>query len=98
VKPQTARLDRSGRLVLPAAVRDDLELREGDEVVFVSSEGGHEVRMLPRHAAVRQAQAIVRRHLADGPSVVDALIAERRREAAAEDGEAQLGANPRRET
>lgn len=68
MSPHTARLDRSGRLVLPAEIRAELELREGDEVVFVRSSQDSDVRLIPRRAAVRRAQAIVREHLTPGAS------------------------------
>ena len=74
--PQTARLDRSGRLVLPAAIRRELELREGDEVVFAAAEPG-EVRLIPRRSAVRMAQALVRQSIPGERSLVDVLLSER---------------------
>jgi AbrB family looped-hinge helix DNA binding protein len=81
VKPHIARVDRSGRLVLPAVVRSHLELRDGDELVVITDAQEREVRLIPRRAAVRRAQEIVRQNLTPGPSLVDALIAERRAEA-----------------
>ena len=82
--PYTTRLDRSGRLVLPAALRAELELREGDEVVFLASTAAGEVRLVPRRAAVRQSQSIVREHVPTGSHVVDDLLRRRRGDAAAE--------------
>jgi AbrB family looped-hinge helix DNA binding protein len=80
--PYTARLDRSGRLVLPAAIRGELELREGDEVVFLAGASPGEVRLLPRRAAVRQSQAVVRRYIPADRQLVEELVRTRRREAA----------------
>jgi AbrB family looped-hinge helix DNA binding protein len=82
--PYTARLDRSGRLVLPAAIRGELELREGDEVVFLAGTSPGEVRLLPRRAAVRQSQAVVRKHIPADRQLVEELVRTRRREAARE--------------
>jgi AbrB family looped-hinge helix DNA binding protein len=84
--PYTARIDRSGRLVLPAAIRADLELREGDEVVFLASASPGEIRLMPRQAAVRQGQAIVREHIPKDRKLVEELLRTRRREAAREVG------------
>jgi len=84
--PHTARLDRSGRLVLPAAIRAELELREGDEVVFMPGTSPSEVRLLPRREAVRQSQAIVREHIPADRQLADELIRTRRREAGRETG------------
>lgn len=86
VVPYTARLDRSGRLVLPAAIRTALELREGDEVVFTAGTSSDEIRMMPRRAAVRQGQAIVRDHIPEDRKLVEELLRTRRREAAREGG------------
>ncbi|MGH2868819.1 MAG: AbrB/MazE/SpoVT family DNA-binding domain-containing protein [Solirubrobacteraceae bacterium] len=82
--PHTARLDRSGRLVLPAAIRGELELREGDEVVFLAGTSPGEVRLLPRRGALRQSQALVRAHIPAGRRLADELVRSRRREAAQE--------------
>jgi AbrB family looped-hinge helix DNA binding protein len=84
--PYTARLDRSGRLVLPAAIRGELELREGDEVVFLAGASPGEVRLLPRREAVRQSQALVRKHIPADRKLVEELIRTRRRDAAREIG------------
>ncbi len=80
--PHTARLDRSGRLVLPASIRGELKLREGDEVVFLAGAVPGEVRLVPRRTAVRQSQAIVREHVGADRALVDQLLHARRREAA----------------
>jgi AbrB family looped-hinge helix DNA binding protein len=82
--PYTARLDRSGRLVLPAAIRGELELREGDEVVFLAGTSPGEVRLLPRRAAVRQSQAMVRKHIPADRKLVEELVRTRRGDAARE--------------
>ena len=84
--PYTARLDRSGRLVLPAAIRGELELREGDEVVFLAGTSPGEVRLLPRREAVRQSQALVRKHIPADRKLVEELIRTRREDAAREIG------------
>lgn len=84
MEPQTARLDRAGRLVLPSAIRHDLELREGDEVVFAAGDLPGEVRLIPRRAAVRQARALVRHYIPGDRNLVGALIADRRNDATRE--------------
>ena len=81
MEPQSARLDRRGRLVPPASIRRDLDLREGDEVVFTAGETAGEIRLTSRRAALEQAQTLIRRHMRAGVNMVDVLLAERRREA-----------------
>jgi AbrB family looped-hinge helix DNA binding protein len=84
MEPRSARLDRRGRLALPASIRRDLELRDGDEVVFTAGETAGEVRLTSRRAAVEHAQALIRRHIPAQVRLVDALMADRRSEAAHE--------------
>src|SRR5215218_4862503 len=80
------RLSREGRVVIPAAFRESLGLKEGD-VLFTRLEDG-EIVLLTPEAAMRRAQTIVRQFVPEGVSLVDELIEERRREAEreAEDG------------
>jgi AbrB family looped-hinge helix DNA binding protein len=76
------RLGPDGRVVIPASIREALGLKEGD-VLFARLEGG-EIKLLTPEAAMRRAQAIVRQFVPEGVSLVDELIADRRREAARE--------------
>jgi AbrB family looped-hinge helix DNA binding protein len=76
------RLGPDGRVVIPAAFREAIGLKEGD-VLFARLEDG-EVRLLTPTAAIRRAQALVRQYVPEGVSLVDELIAERRKEAARE--------------
>lgn len=69
-----------GRLVVPAEIRERLALRSGTPLVLVASERG--VFVMTRD----QARALVREQLA-GADLVDELLAERRRQARAEDAE-----------
>jgi len=73
------RLGPDGRVVIPAAMREALGLKEGD-VLFARLEGG-EIKLLTPKAAMLRAQAIVRQFVPENVSLVDELIADRRREA-----------------
>ena len=75
-------IDAAGRLVVPAPYRRALGIGDGDDVLLRLD--GDELRLLSRTVAVRKAQAIVRRSVPEGVSLVDELLAERRREAVAE--------------
>ena len=68
-----------GRVVIPAAYRRALNLAEGSDVQLRLE--GDEVHVIPRDVVVRRVQAIVRRHVPEGVSLSDELIAERRAEA-----------------
>jgi AbrB family looped-hinge helix DNA binding protein len=75
-----ARIGEGGRIIIPAEYRRALGLKTGDDVIL--SLGNGELHILPRKEALRRAKAIVRRHIPEGVSLVDELIAERRAEAA----------------
>ncbi len=74
------RIGQNGRLVIPADYRRALGVKTGDEVVLLLRDG--EVRMLTRGAAIKEAQALVRRFVPKSRRLSDELIKERRAEAA----------------
>jgi len=74
------KVDPNGRIVLPAPVRRQLGVGPGDDVVLRLEHGG--VRVTSRAAAIREAQALVRRHVKPGVSLVRDLLALRREESA----------------
>jgi hypothetical protein len=57
-------------------------LEVGDEVVLRLDDG--ELRVTTQARAIRRAQALVRRYVSEGRSLVEELLAERQREAAGE--------------
>lgn len=78
----TMKMSEGGRVVIPAAIRKALELKEGDTVLWELVDGG--ARLTTRRERLRRAQELVRRYVPEGVSLVDELIAERRAEAARE--------------
>jgi len=68
-----------GKLVIPAAMRRALGVATGDMVLVDVEDGELRVRSLAK--AIERAQAIVRRHVPEGSSLADELIADRRGEA-----------------
>jgi len=72
-------MGKGGRLVIPAAYRKALGLREGVEVVVRLE--GDELRILTFRQALRRAQDVVGRHVPKGRSLAVELIAHRREEA-----------------
>ena len=83
--PQYAweRVGPAGRISIPAAFLGALGLREGDDVQLHLAD--KELRIVSKAVAIARVQALVRQHVPDGVSLVDELIAERRREAAADE-------------
>ncbi|HYN41986.1 MAG TPA: AbrB/MazE/SpoVT family DNA-binding domain-containing protein [Thermoanaerobaculia bacterium] len=73
-----ARIDSSGRLVVPAALRKELGLIPGAAVTLRVTDG--ELRVVARSEAVRLAQERVRKYVQPGRRLADELIAERRAE------------------
>jgi AbrB family looped-hinge helix DNA binding protein len=75
-----ARIDKAGRVLIPAKLRKELAVGPGDPVVLETR--GDELRVRPYKNAIREAQAIIRKYIPDRDrSLVDELIEERRREA-----------------
>ena len=83
---------KSGRIVIPAAMRAAMGVKEGDRVMLLVEDG---VLTVESHARViAKIQAKIRALVPPGVSLVDELIADRRREAASEWDEAVLGPLP----
>ena len=69
----------AGRVVLPAELRNQLGIKDGEEVLFSRTGHGIEIRTLDE--AIRQAQETVRQYVPEGVSLVDELLEDRRRDA-----------------
>jgi antitoxin PrlF len=79
---QRGKIVSGGRIQLPVDVRRALSLSDGDTVLIEVVDG--EVHLRPVRAAIKRMQEIMRPYIIEGVSVVDELIADRRREAADE--------------
>lgn len=82
-----AKVIAGGKIVIPADLRRELGIRDGDSVVLESRDGGLSIRTYEQ--TVRDVQAKVKAMLSehyDG-RIVDELIADRRAEAARENAE-----------
>lgn len=78
----TTRIDRHGRIVIPAECRRALGLNEGDELTVQIDDGA--LRVIPRPEAIRRAQALVTKRTKGKRSLVQELADERRAEAETE--------------
>jgi AbrB family looped-hinge helix DNA binding protein len=72
----TLTIASNGRVVIPANMRAVLGLQDGGKVVARGVDGA--VVLEPADAAIRRAQAMVRRYVPEGAGLVEELIAERR--------------------
>ena len=67
----------NGRTVIPAALRTQLDILEGDQLIWSARDG--ELVVTTRRAQLSRAQALFQRFVPkDAPSLADELIAERR--------------------
>ena len=78
------KLAEGGRVVIPAEFRRALGIQVGDELIVRLEKG--EIRLLTLDRAIAQAQEAVRRYVPAGTSLVEELLADRREEAAREEG------------
>jgi len=76
------RIVSGGRLQIPADIRKELGLADGDDVRICVENG--ELRVRSFKEVIRAIQAEVRRYVPEGVSLADELIADRRAEAARE--------------
>lgn len=77
--PLTSSLS-NGRTVIPASLREQLGIKDGDQLLWEIHDG--ELVVTTRTAQLRKAQARFQQHIpSDAPSLADELIAERRTEA-----------------
>ena len=77
-------LGPGGRVVIPAALREAMEVSEGDALLAWVEDG--ELHLLSPRVGARQAQALLKSLLPEGASLAGELIADRRREAESEAG------------
>ena len=72
----------NGRVVIPADFREALGIAKGGELIFRWEDD--ELRIATMKRSIERAQRHVRQYIKPGVSLVDELIADRRREAARE--------------
>jgi AbrB family looped-hinge helix DNA binding protein len=78
--PETrVRINENGRVVIPAAFREALGIKPGDQVVLRVEDD--ELRITTMKRRIERAQRRARQYVKPGVSLVDELIAERRAEA-----------------
>ena len=77
-----SKISSGGRVVIPAEFRKALGLHEGDTVVLSLEDQA--IHLYSFSESLRQAQELIHSFMEPGRSLVDELIAERRREAALE--------------
>ncbi|HMT07956.1 MAG TPA: AbrB/MazE/SpoVT family DNA-binding domain-containing protein [Pyrinomonadaceae bacterium] len=76
------RVTQGGRIVIPADMRKQLGIEIGEDVRVSVDDGSLVIRS--QKEGIRKAQEMFRRLVPTGTSIVDELIADRRKEAANE--------------
>lgn len=74
------KITRGGRLIIPAKLRQQLDLKDGENVVVQAQ--GRGLKVIPVRESIRRAQELVASRIKGRTSLVDELIAGRRKEAA----------------
>jgi AbrB family looped-hinge helix DNA binding protein len=72
----TAEINRDGRILIPAIFRKALDLKEGEKVLILLSDG--EIRVIPLREAIKKAQSLFRSFIPEGVNLSEELIKERR--------------------
>ncbi|MCY0095943.1 AbrB/MazE/SpoVT family DNA-binding domain-containing protein [Hoeflea ulvae] len=72
------KLGEGGRLVIPAAMREALGVKPGDELALEVADG--ELKIKPYLAVIREIQARVQELVPPGVDIVEDFLAERREE------------------
>jgi AbrB family looped-hinge helix DNA binding protein len=81
----SVKVEKSGRILIPARVRRQFHLREGTSHVLLTVDPDG-IRLTTRDRALKEVQAAFRQYIPEGSDVTSELLADRRREAAGEDG------------
>ena len=84
----TVNIGERGRLVLPAPLREQLGVGEGDRLLLILEQDGS-VRLVPARTVAGRFQGMFRDRYGER-SLADELLAERREEAAREAGDGAL--------
>lgn len=79
---ERGRLVSGGRLQIPARLRRELQLKDGDAVIMETVDG--ELRVRAYRDVLADVRARLRKYVPEGVSLADELIADRRAEAARE--------------
>lgn len=82
---ETVVIGESGRIVLPAAIRNQFGLKTGDRLTVIASESGIEI--MSQKMALEQVRAAIIKKRGSLKGILDEFLAERREEARRENQE-----------
>ncbi len=87
--PYKIRVAAGGRIVIPAEVRQELGIKEGEEILLSKSQDGY--RLTTYRESIRRAQDLFSQTKKPGESIVAEFLQERRNEAIKEDRDFSQG-------
>ena len=87
METNTARLEKSGRILIPAAVRRQLGLSEGSQVLVRVEDSGT-FQVTSRSQALAKVRQEIRKYIPAGQDLAEKLIRDRRAEVEREEEEA----------
>ncbi|MCE2993395.1 MAG: AbrB/MazE/SpoVT family DNA-binding domain-containing protein [Alphaproteobacteria bacterium] len=76
-------VDNNGRILIPAQIRKECNIKRGDVFVLRTIDG--EIRMVSLKKVIADARALIRKHTTEGVSLVGEFLQIRREEAALEE-------------
>ena len=79
MEPVTVKVEKSGRILIPAAIRRELHLLPGSELLLQVDETG--LRLGTREQALTRVQQRLRKYIPKGRNLSEGLLLERRQEA-----------------
>ena len=82
-----AKINQNGRIVIPAAIREELGVAPGDTLLMDVVDGVLRIESYP--ARIRRIQREIAQYIPAGISLADELIAERREESRREEEESE---------
>jgi AbrB family looped-hinge helix DNA binding protein len=79
------RVEKSGRILIPAAIRRQLRLVEGESQVLLRVDDTGGIQVSTRQQALDRVRAELRKYIPEGSDIVGEFLAEKRAESARED-------------
>jgi AbrB family looped-hinge helix DNA binding protein len=80
----SVKVEKSGRILIPASVRRQLHLVEGTSRLLLTVDDGG-IKLNTREKALQEVRAALRKYIPASSDLTGELLADRRREAARED-------------
>jgi AbrB family looped-hinge helix DNA binding protein len=79
------RVEKSGRILIPAAIRRQLHLVEGESQVLLRVDDTGTIQVSTRQQALERVRAELRKYIPEGSDVVGEFLAEKKADSARED-------------